>query len=239
MTPNVLPFENAGNPIDLDTVTAPEATMRFAFDPSTTNADNAQSMNRRNTSGITLVEVIVVIGIILVLCTLAIPRVGYGLARGPEAQVLSNMKQLQLCTLCMAQDGVDTGDYTLGWPGDLGGSFSNWTAQILKGHYLKTNELCKMLSAQGVVLPPGKIPQMNETAVRLYAVDDRSSTNAVLLTSANFTNTPKGGEPLNPSAKPFGDKNFVVMRKDGSGAILLPKYVGNTNIIGSFVPLCR
>jgi len=80
---------------------------------------------------------------------------------------------------------------------------------------------------------------MNETAVRLYAVTDNSPTNAVLLTSANFMNTPTGGEALNPSAKPFGDKGFVVFRKGGDGAVLRPNQVGQTNLIGSFVPLCR
>ena len=117
--------------------------------------------------------------------------------------------------------------------------FTNWAAQILKGGYLTTNDLCKLLSAPGYIVPPGKIPPMNETAVRLYAVTKDSPTNAVFLTSANFTNTPLGGEPLNPSAKPFGNKGFVVFRKGGDGTILLPKAVGQTNAIGSFVPMCR
>ena len=197
-------------------------------------------MNPRNQAGITLVEVIVCIVIILFLCSLALPRIGgTGLGKPPMGQLLSNMKQLQLCAQCMALDGVTTGDYALGWPCDLGGSFTNWTAQILKGGYLSRNDFCKLLSAQGVIVPPGKLPTMNVTAVRLYAVRTDSPTNAILLTSANFTNTPTGGNALNASAKPFGNKGFVVMRKAGDGAVLLPTQVGLTNLIGSFVPMCR
>jgi len=44
---------------------------------------------------------------------------------------------------------------------------------------------------------------------------------------------------MDPSAKPFGNKGFVVFRKGGDGGVYLPKQVGQTNLIGAFVPLCR
>ena len=149
------------------------------------------------------------------------------------------MKQLHLVTQQMALDGVTKGDTNLGWPGDTGGSFTNWTAQILKGGYLTTNDLCKLLSAFGCIVPSGKIPPMNETAVRVYAATKDSTGDVVLFTSGKFTNTPTGGEPLSPSAKPFGNKGFVVFRKGGDGGFYLRKQVGQTNLIGSFVPMCR
>jgi hypothetical protein len=149
------------------------------------------------------------------------------------------MKTLHLVNQQMALDGVNKGDTNLGWPGDTGGTFTNWSAQILKGGYLTTNDLRKMLSAAGCIVPPGKIPPMNETAVRVYAVTKDSSGGAVTFTSGNFTNTPTGGEALSPSAKPFGNKGFVVFRKGGDGSVYLPMQVGKTNLIGSFVPMCR
>jgi hypothetical protein len=152
---------------------------------------------------------------------------------------LSNMKQLWLATKQMAQDGETSGNTNLGWPGDTGGSYTNWTAQIVKGGYLTTNDLRKMLSAAGCIVPPGRIPPMNETAVRVYAVTKDSPGDAVFLTSANFTNTPTGGEALNPSAKPYGKRAFVVFRKGGDGCVYLARQVGKTNLIGSFVPMCR
>ena len=194
-------------------------------------------MNRRNESGLTVLEVVVCVVIILFLCSLAIPSVGVGITRAGPTSTLNTMRQLHLTCKQMALDGITTGDKTLGWPGTYS-SFQSWATNVVPG-YLSTNDFCKLLSAPGYTVPPGKIPQMNQTAVRLYAVDDRSPTNAVLLTSANFTNTPTGGEPLNPSAKPFGDKSFVVMRKDGSGSILRPSQVGQTNLIGGYAPLCR
>ena len=137
----------------------------------------------------------------------------------------------------MALDSVTTGDKTLGWPGTYD-TWGAWATNVVPG-YLSTNDFCKILSGPGIIVSPRKLPQMSETALRLYAVDDGSPTNAVLLTSANFTNTPAGGEPLNAAAKPYGKKGFMVFRKGGDGAVYLPSQVGQTNIIGSFVPLCR
>ena len=196
-------------------------------------------MNARNQAGMNLLEVLVIISIIGVLCSLAIPAVSAGPSKAKYTASLSNMRQLQLTAEQMALDGLKTTNTNLGWPGDTGGSFTNWTDQILKGGYLTTNDLCKLLSAPGYIVPPGKIPPMNETAVRLYAVTKDSPNDAVLFASGNFTNTPTGGEPLSPSAKPYGNKAFVVFRKGGDGGVYLPRQIGKTNIIGSFVPMCR
>lgn len=112
-------------------------------------------------------------------------------------------------------------------------------------NYLTTNDLCKFLSVPGLIVPPGKVPAMNDTAVRVYGVCNDSPVDAVLFTSANFTNTPTGGEALSRSAKPYGNEGFVVCRNGGYGSIglngsaYLPRQVGQTNMIGSFVPLCR
>ena len=210
----------------------------FPVDPPIPEADDPTSMNARNQAGI-IFEVFLVVVLVLFLASLAIPRVSSGSPRFPMAQQLSNMKQLHLTAQQMVLDGETTGNTNLGWPGDTGGTFSNWAAQIVKGGYLTTNDLCKMLSAAGCLVPPGKIPPMNETAVRVYAVTKNSPASAVFLTSENFTNTPTGGEALSPSAKPFGNRAFVAFRKGGDGGVYRPKQIGNTNLIGSYVPLCR
>ena len=212
---------------------------RFPVDPLIPEADDPTSMNARNQAGITWVEVLVIIGILFVLWSMALPLVSSLLTKAQMTKSLENMKTLHLVAQEMEMDGSKTGNTNLGWPGDTGGSFSNWASQIVKGGYLTTNDLCKMLSAAGCIVPSGKIPPMNETAVRVYAVTKDSEGDAVTFTSANFTNTPAGGEALNPSAKPYGDKGFVVFRKGGDGAILRPNQIGQTNLIGSFVPMCR
>jgi hypothetical protein len=154
-------------------------------------------------------------------------------------QPLSNMKQLHLATQQMVLDGVTTTNANLGWPGDTGGTFTNWAALILKEGYMSTKDLCKLLSGPGIVVSPINLRAMSETAIRVYAVTESSAGDAVLFTSANFTNTPTGGDPLNPAAKPYGNKGFVVFRKGGDGSVYFPRQVGQTNLIGSFVPLCR
>ena len=187
----------------------------------------------------TWVEAIVCFCIVVILIALALPAVTTDRRGARMIQVLSNMKQLHLATTQMALDGSTTGDTNLGWPGDTGGTFTNWTAQLVPS-YLNTNDFCKLLSGPGKIVPPGKIPtSMANSAVLVYAISTNSSGNTVFLTSANFTNTPNGGAPLDPKTKPFGNEGFVVFRKAGDGAILLPRQTNQTNIIGSYVPLLK
>ena len=195
----------------------------------------------RSERGFTLTELVVVILIIGVLIALSIPPMqGSGLTKGEMTQTLSNMKQLHLATQCLAQDGITTGDTSLGgWPGDKGDSYYYWAQQLVPS-YLTTNDFCKLLSAPGKVVPSGKIPySLYDSAVLVYAVSSNSPGNAVFLTSANFTNGPKGGAPLQEKAKPYGNKGFVVFRKGGDGVILQARQVTNTSHIGSYAPLCR
>ena len=139
----------------------------------------------------------------------------------------------------MALDGMTTGDTNLGWPGDTGGTFSNWANRLTTENYLTTNDFRKLMSASGVIPHSQGIPPQKECALLVYAVSSNSPDAAVFLTSANFTNTTEGGQPLRKDAKPYGDKGFVVFRKGGDGAMLLPKQAGHTNLIGDYVPLLK
>lgn len=198
-------------------------------------------MNPRRDSAFTWIEALVCLAIIGILTVLVLPAVT-GSMHGPGHQMtrtISNMRQLHLATQQMWLDGETIGDKTLGWPGDTGGTFSHWVKKLVPD-YLTTNDLCKLLSAPGIIVKPGKIPsQMSDGALLVYAVSTNSPDHAVFLTSANFTNTLSGGLPLEKSAKPYGDKAFVVFRKGGEGKVLLPGRVGAPNVIGSYVPLCQ
>ena len=158
--------------------------------------------------------------------------------KGLMTQTLSNMRQLQLATSAMAQDGVAMTNPGLGWPGDTGGTFSNWVRHV-SPEYLGKADLCKLLSAPGFSIKTNTIPTSNSAAVLMYAVSTNSPSDAIFLTTANFTNTPTGGLSPLPSAKPYGDKGFVVFRSGGDGAILKANQAGRTNNIGSFVPVCK
>ena len=202
---------------------------------------HSRVMNPGREQGWSILETIITIGVLGILIALALPAISscHG-CRGPMTQTLSNMKQLHLATQQMALDGTTTGETnTLHWPGDNGGTIARWATTLVFSNYLSTNDLCKMLSGPGRITPPGAIPLRNDNAVLGYAVGEETPSDAVFLTSANFTNTPAGGAELKPDAKPFGNKGFVVFRKGGDGAILMPKQVGQTNIIGLFVPLLK
>ncbi len=196
-------------------------------------------MKIKNNAAFTWIEALVCLAVIGILLALALPGGGHSMKRGQMTQTLSNGKQLHLATQQMALDGEATDDKALGWPGDTGGTFSYWAGKMVP-EYLATNDFCKLLSAPGVVVKPDKIPaKMSDGALVVYAVSTNSPGDVVFLTSKNFTNTPAGGLPLEKSAKPYGQKGFVIFRKAGDGAILQQRQVGMTNIIGSFVPPLR
>lgn len=207
------------------------------------NNDNLMKFFRRSLRGFTLIELLVVISIIAILASLAIPAVTGALARGQMTQTLSNMKQMHLVAQSMALDAVTTGDTNIGWPGDMGGSWKIWISNAVPG-YIKTNDMAKLLSAPGITvgatadlssLKPGE--KINGRAVIVYKVSETNNNNAVLFSSANFTNTLSGGDALSASSLPYGDKGFIVFRKGGDGAILQARQVGRnfTNIIGEFI----
>lgn len=195
-------------------------------------------MHLRPSAGISAVEIIVILAVIAILIFLAMPTISCGPVSGVMTQSLSNMKQLHLATQQMALDSETEKNTNIGWPGDIGGSFSNWTAQLVKGNYLSREDLGKLLSAPGVKVSANDPLTNNRTAVLVYAVSEVTDGTVVFLSSANFTNNLTGGI-LDPAGKPFGNKGFVVFHKAGDGAILQPRQAGMTNIIGSYAPLCH
>lgn len=188
----------------------------------------------KRSSGFTLIELLVVISIIAILASLALPAITGALAKGQMTQTLSNMKQLHLATMQMSLDATTTGDTNLGWPGDTGGTWSGWATNIVGGNYMSTNDFKKMISAPGVVPTSDNPGTPGKSAIIVYKVGENSEGGIVFLTSANFTNTASGGTAPVATAKPYGNKGFIVYRKGGDGAVLQARQTGSTytNIIG-------
>lgn len=196
-------------------------------------------MKPSGNAAFTWIEALVCLAVIVILAFLALPAISVGHHRSPMSYALSNMKQLHLATHQMDLDATTTGETNIGWPGDIGGTFSNWTAQILAGNYLTKSDLCKLLSAPGVIVQTNNPLVTNTTALLVYAVRSESPARTVFLTSANFPYTAEGGVSPGRRSKPFGKEGFVVFRKGGDGAIFKPNQAGDTNLIGGFAPLCR
>jgi prepilin-type N-terminal cleavage/methylation domain-containing protein len=196
-------------------------------------------MKKSRSLAFTLIELLVVISIIGILAALALPAITGALARGQMTQTLSNCKQLHLATQQMALDATTTGDTNLGWPGDLSATptFAQWATNITGGNYLTPSDFAKLLSAPAVVVPVAATNSApTKSAIVVYAVAENSEGSTVFLSSANFTNSTSGGTAPLATAKPYGNKGFVVFRKAGDGAILQPRQTGSayTNIIGQF-----
>lgn len=200
-------------------------------------------MNRLPQRGFSLTEAIIALCVLIALgATLnfaiklnRMPRHGRTV---DKTQMLGNMRQLHLATQSMALDGTTMGDTNLNWPGNTGGTFSNWAAKV-SPEYLSPQDFRKLLSAYVRVDPRGPLPKENTNGILVYQVREEDPGTVVFLTSANFTNTPAGGLPPVPGARPYEDKGFIVFRKGGDGTILLQKQAGNTNHVGGYAPLCK
>ena len=169
--------------------------------------------------GFTLIELLVVISIIAILASLALPAITGALVRGQMTQSLSNMKQLHLSTTQMALDATTTGDSTLGWPGDTGGTWGAWAGNIVEGGYMTTNDFLKMISAPGVQPVNTADPTApGVSAVQVFTAREADPGTTIFTTSANYTS---GGGAL--TTTPFQAKGFIVFRKGGDGAVYTPR----------------
>lgn len=182
-------------------------------------------------TGYTWLELIVVLAVIVLLIALALPA-PHSPDRAYMTQALSNMKNLRYATEQMAQDGL-----TVGWPGDHGGTFTNWAAQLVP-YYLSTNDFCNFISVAGHITLPDRLPSANTNGIRAYAVSSNSPADAIFLATENIDNTPHGPK-FDAKVRIFSKRGFVVFHKGGDGAILLPKQITNAAAVGTFVPLCQ
>ena len=178
--------------------------------------------------GFTLVELLVVISIIAILASLALPAITGALVQGQATQSLSNSRQLYVATFNMAADGTSTGDTNLGWPADTGGTWTAWATPLVSGGYMSTNDFCKMLSAPGVVRSTNTaVGTVGSNALAILNLGDNSPMQAVFIRSANFV---APGTAILANAKPFGNKAFIVLRKGGDGSVFKAVQATNTTL---------
>ena len=206
-------------------------------------------MRPHHQAGIAWPEILVALFILTVLISMAMPSVTICTVKGDKTAALSNARQIYTAMFTMVMDGETSGQTNLAWPGDTGGTFAWWASKLVASDYLKAEDLRKFIRGSAKpksawhwpwqTVAPETIPLANTNALLIYAVSSNSPSNAVFITSANFTNTPTGGVAPLSNSVPFGQTGFVVFRKGGDGTVYKPTQVGDTNEIGSYVPLLK
>ncbi len=189
-------------------------------------------------SAFTLLELVVVISIIAIMVSLALPHLFSVLLKGEMMQTLSNERQLYLATQAMAIDSSTTGTANNGWPGDITSpSFSAWAFALCNG-YLSTSDFCKLCSAPGVIVLSDKIPSTaHDTALSVYAVQEASDGNTIFLITRNATVQGSGSNisvNFDAGMKPYGNKGCVLIHRGGDAISLLPNQAtNNARALGS------
>ena len=184
-----------------------------------------------NSPAFTLVELLVVISIIGILASLAIPAVLGGIAKAQMTQALSNMKQLHLTCMQMSLDGTTTGDTNLGWPATYG-TYAPWATNVAPS-YISSNDFAKIMSVAGAIVSSTAVTTANTNGI-MVAKTDGSDGSQVLCYTRNVTPGASGAVWTSNSATPlFSSKGFVVFRVGGDGGVyLMPRQLGSTNLLG-------
>jgi hypothetical protein len=134
-------------------------------------------------------------------------------------RTMNNARELHLAAFHMATDGAAKSDANMAWPGDYAGtSLADYCSKLVQNDYLKATDLQRILTAPGATCTvnhtaglPATLTLTGGSALKVYKVKSIDPSTAIFSVSSNyFYNT-----PLSPTAAPFGDKGFVVVRKSG------------------------
>jgi prepilin-type N-terminal cleavage/methylation domain-containing protein len=195
---------------------------------------------RRKTSAFTLIELLIVISIIGILATMAVPAVNNALVQGQMTGTLSNARQLHMVTQQMSLDNFNAGE-GIQWTVDTSsssGSSSGGTPISLstyfnaltnQGAYLQPKELAKLLTAPGVTPQTGSLGA-NNIAFKIFAVSENSPSDQPFVITKNWSGSGGSGGSLNAQVNPYGKKGFVLFTKGGGGGIYKLPQASSTNL---------
>lgn len=194
---------------------------------------------RRKPSAFTLIELLIVISIIGILATMAVPAVNNALVQGQMTGTLSNARQLHMVTQQMSLDNFNAGE-GIQWTMDTSSSSSGgsgtpisltayFDALTNNGAYLQPKELVKLLTAPGVSPQSGSL-SANNIAFKIFGVSENSPSDQPFVITKNWSGSGGAGGTLNAQATPYGKKGFVMFTKGGGGGIYKLPSASSTNL---------
>ena len=186
-------------------------------------------MKVKSSAAFTLIELLVVISIIAILAALAVPALTQALTKGQMTGTMNNARQLYLAGFQMATDGATNSNPEFSWPGDDADvtTLGDYANKLVQNDYLKPGDLQKILNAPGanctVTASGGGGADGTSTvtlspctsALKVYKVKETDGSNTLFSASANY----EYNTALKPTAAPYGDKGFVVIRRGGDASV--------------------
>jgi prepilin-type N-terminal cleavage/methylation domain-containing protein len=147
--------------------------------------------------GFTLVELLIVITIIGLLASLAIPSMTQALTRAYLLQAVNNGQEVYKAVLQASNDAATNGNYAVGWPGDMTNppiDMVSYVTALSSGGYLPN---LKVLIATGIPVA-GTTPTPKNIAFSFGMVTSSTADNVPFLTTKNFN--PSNIKPIDPNA---------------------------------------
>lgn len=181
-------------------------------------------MKQKTSAAFTLIELLVVISIIAILAALAVPALTQALTKGQMTGTMNNARQLYLAGFQMATDGTTNANPNFSWPGDDASlnALEDYVEKLVQNDYVKPGDLQKILNAPGAVCTvtadassPPNVTLGGTSALKVYKVKETDGSTAIFSASSNYVYD----RALSPTAAPYGDKGFVVMRRGGDASV--------------------